>query len=106
MDGAQRLYDRLGRAAPMTSAFYRLSGDDLKKFRARMNEPPSSTTTDFSNFRREKRGLMLGFKGLAWRGVEQPPILPKPRPFAAADRRLSPHPGAAGGRRPVVRHAA
>ena len=32
---------------------------------------------DFSNFA-EKARLMLGFKGLAWRGVEQPPILPKP----------------------------
>jgi len=32
---------------------------------------------DFSNFA-EKARLMLGFKGLAWRGVEQPPILPRP----------------------------
>ena len=33
---------------------------------------------DFSNFA-EKARLMLGYKGLAWRGVEIPPILPKPR---------------------------
>ncbi len=32
---------------------------------------------DFSNFA-EKARLMLGFKGLAWRGVEIPPIAPKP----------------------------
>ena len=29
---------------------------------------------DFSNFA-EKARLMLGFKGLAWKSVEQPPIL-------------------------------
>ena len=33
---------------------------------------------DFSNFA-EKARLMLGFKGLAWRGVEIPPITPKPK---------------------------
>jgi len=33
---------------------------------------------DFSNFA-EKARLMLGFKRLAWRGVEIPPILPKPK---------------------------
>ncbi|MFO1085560.1 MAG: glutathione S-transferase family protein [Reyranellaceae bacterium] len=33
---------------------------------------------DFSNFA-EKARLMLGFKGLAWHGVEIPPILPKPK---------------------------
>src|ERR1700743_2851834 len=33
---------------------------------------------DFSNFA-EKARLMLGFKGLAWRSVEQPPILPRPQ---------------------------
>lgn len=33
---------------------------------------------DFSNFA-EKARLMLGFKGLAWQGVEIPPILPKPK---------------------------
>jgi len=33
---------------------------------------------DFSNFA-EKARLMLGYKGLAWRGVEIPPIAPKPR---------------------------
>lgn len=33
---------------------------------------------DFSNFA-EKARLMLGFKGLAWRGVEIPPIAPKPK---------------------------
>lgn len=33
---------------------------------------------DFSNFA-EKARLMLGFKGLAWLGVEIPPILPKPK---------------------------
>src|SRR5260370_1088766 len=32
---------------------------------------------DFSNFA-EKARLMLGFKGVPWRGGEQPPILPKP----------------------------
>ncbi len=32
---------------------------------------------DFSNFA-EKARLMLGYKGLAWRGVEIPPIAPKP----------------------------
>ncbi len=47
---------------------------------------------------------MLGFKRLAWRSVEQPPILPKPN-LDAADRRLSPHARAAGRRRSVVRHA-
>ena len=33
---------------------------------------------DFSNFA-EKARLMLGFKNLAWRGVEIPPIAPKPK---------------------------
>src|SRR5258708_27009322 len=33
---------------------------------------------DFSNFA-EKARLMLGFKGLPWRGVEIPPIAPKPK---------------------------
>ncbi len=33
---------------------------------------------DFSNFA-EKARLMLGFKGLAWGGVEIPPIAPKPK---------------------------
>lgn len=33
---------------------------------------------DFSNFA-EKARLMMGFKGLAWRGVEIPPIAPKPK---------------------------
>lgn len=33
---------------------------------------------DFSNFA-EKARLMLGFKGLAWRSVEIPPIEPKPK---------------------------
>ncbi len=33
---------------------------------------------DFSNFA-EKARLMLGYKGLAWRGVEIPPIAPKPK---------------------------
>ena len=44
---------------------------------------------DFSNFA-EKARLMLGFKGLAWRGVEQPPILPKPdlTPLTGGYRRI------------------
>lgn len=44
---------------------------------------------DFSNFA-EKARLMLGFKGLAWRGVEQPPILPKPSltPLTGGYRRI------------------
>ncbi len=33
---------------------------------------------DFSNFA-EKARLMMGFKALAWRGVEIPPIAPKPK---------------------------
>ena len=33
---------------------------------------------DFSNFA-EKARLMLGYKGLAWRGVDIPPIAPKPK---------------------------
>ncbi len=33
---------------------------------------------DFSNFA-EKARLMLGYKNFAWRGVEIPPILPKPK---------------------------
>ena len=33
---------------------------------------------DFSNFA-EKARLMMGFKGLVWRGVEIPPIAPKPK---------------------------
>lgn len=33
---------------------------------------------DFSNFA-EKARLMLGFKGMAWRSVEIPPIAPKPK---------------------------
>jgi glutathione S-transferase len=43
---------------------------------------------DFSNFA-EKARLMLGFKGLAWRGVEQP-ILPKPdlAPLTGGYRRI------------------
>jgi glutathione S-transferase len=44
---------------------------------------------DFSNFA-EKARLMLGFKGLAWRSVEQPPILPKPDlvPLTGGYRRI------------------
>ena len=44
---------------------------------------------DFSNFA-EKARLMLGYKGLAWRGVEQPPILPKPNltPLTGGYRRI------------------
>ena len=44
---------------------------------------------DFSNFA-EKARLMLGFKRLAWRGVEQPPILPKPDlvPLTGGYRRI------------------
>ena len=44
---------------------------------------------DFSNFA-EKARLMLGFKGLAWRSVEQPPILPKPKlaPLTGSYRRI------------------
>ena len=44
---------------------------------------------DFSNFA-EKARLMLGFKGLAWLGVEQPPILPKPDlvPLTGGYRRI------------------
>jgi len=44
---------------------------------------------DFSNFA-EKARLMLGFKDLAWRGVEQPPILPKPDlvPLTGGYRRI------------------
>jgi len=44
---------------------------------------------DFSNFA-EKARLMLGYKGLAWRSVEQPPILPKPDlvPLTGGYRRI------------------
>jgi glutathione S-transferase len=44
---------------------------------------------DFSNFA-EKARLMLGYKRLAWRGVEQPPILPKPDlvPLTGGYRRI------------------
>ena len=44
---------------------------------------------DFSNFA-EKARLMLGFKGLAWKSVEQPPILPKPHltPLTGGYRRI------------------
>jgi glutathione S-transferase len=44
---------------------------------------------DFSNFA-EKARLMLGYKGLAWRSVEQPPILPKPKltPLTGGYRRI------------------
>jgi len=44
---------------------------------------------DFSNFA-EKARLMLGYKGLAWRSVEQPPILPKPdlMPLTGGYRRI------------------
>jgi glutathione S-transferase len=44
---------------------------------------------DFSNFA-EKARLMLGFKGLAWRGIEQPPIAPKPNltPLTGGYRRI------------------
>jgi glutathione S-transferase len=44
---------------------------------------------DFSNFA-EKARLMLGFKNLAWRSVEQPPILPKPKltPLTGGYRRI------------------
>lgn len=43
---------------------------------------------DFSNFA-EKARLMLGFKALAWRGVEIPPIAPKPKltPLSGGYRR-------------------
>jgi glutathione S-transferase len=44
---------------------------------------------DFSNFG-EKARLMLGFKGLAWHAVTQPPILPKPEltPLTGGYRRI------------------
>ena len=44
---------------------------------------------DFSNFA-EKARLMLGFKSLAWKSVEQPPILPKPAltPLTGGYRRI------------------
>ncbi len=44
---------------------------------------------DFSNFA-EKARLMLGFKGLAWNAVTQPPILPKPKllPLTGGYRRI------------------
>jgi glutathione S-transferase len=44
---------------------------------------------DFSNFA-EKARLMLGFKGLAWHAVTQPPILPKPKltPLTGGYRRI------------------
>lgn len=44
---------------------------------------------DFSNFA-EKARLMLGFKGLTWLSVEQPPILPKPKlvPLTGGYRRI------------------
>ena len=44
---------------------------------------------DFSNFA-EKARLMLGFKGLAWQGIEQPPIAPKPflTPLTGGYRRV------------------
>jgi len=44
---------------------------------------------DFSNFA-EKARLMLGYKGLAWASVEQPPILPKPKlvPLTGSYRRI------------------
>ena len=44
---------------------------------------------DFSNFA-EKARLMLGFKGLAWHSVIQPPILPKPKltPLTGGYRRI------------------
>lgn len=44
---------------------------------------------DFSNFA-EKARLMLGYKGLAWKSVEQPPILPKPKlaPLTGSYRRI------------------
>jgi glutathione S-transferase len=44
---------------------------------------------DFSNFA-EKARLMLGFKRVAWRSVEQPPILPKPNltPLTGGYRRI------------------
>ena len=44
---------------------------------------------DFSNFA-EKARLMLGYKGLAWQSVEQPPILPKPdlAPLTGGYRRI------------------
>jgi glutathione S-transferase len=44
---------------------------------------------DFSNFA-EKARLMLGYKGLSWLGVEQPPVLPKPDlvPLTGGYRRI------------------
>jgi glutathione S-transferase len=44
---------------------------------------------DFSNFA-EKARLMLGFKGLSWRSIEQPPIAPKPflTPLTGGYRRI------------------
>jgi glutathione S-transferase len=44
---------------------------------------------DFSNFA-EKARLMLGFKGLPWHAVTQPPILPKPKltPLTGGYRRI------------------
>ena len=44
---------------------------------------------DFSNFA-EKARLMLGFKGMVWNAVTQPPILPKPKltPLTGGYRRI------------------
>src|ERR1700686_3038945 len=59
-----------------------------QEIRARMNDLILHHY-DFSSFA-EKARLMLGFKGLAWRGVEQPPILPKPDlvPLTGGYRRI------------------
>ena len=51
----------------------------------------------------EKVRVMLGVKGLAWRSVIQPVIMPKPD-LRPADRRLSAHPGDADRRRHLLRH--
>ena len=50
----------------------------------------------------EKVRLLLGLRGLAWRSVIQPTIMPKPD-LDPAHRRLSPHPGAADRRRRLLR---
>src|SRR4029453_5394065 len=76
--------DQYGRAAALRPAWRPAPRQDLLSTVGRQPQEICGGMSDlilhhydFSNFA-EKARLMLGFKRLAWRSVEQPPILPKP----------------------------
>ncbi len=98
--GAQRLYDGLG-VPRQDKRFYRLVGENLEEIRRQMSRPDPASLR-LLQFRREgapDAGLQA--HGVAERRAAADPAQAQPD---AADRRLSPHPCAAGRRRSLVRH--